>query len=168
MKKLLTLITLTLTLNVFSQTLSTEKVNFYDCNLTSNIISSKIDDWLIDNKDLTIIFIDSNYIKLNYTGESVYTKKKELLPYGKYSFDLEIFWKDSKVKIKLNNFSHISFSQYLCSGGNLENETPDCSDNDISQSMWVEFKKLSSEKSKDIFSELEVYLLEEFGNPNQF
>ena len=168
MKKIFTFILLISTLNIFSQTLSMEKVNFYNCDVTKSLINTTFDNWILEQPYLKLVFKDSSQIKLRFEDEAVYTEKKKLRPFGFYKFDITLFAKNGKLKVKVDNFQHTSESQYICAGGNLESPTPNCSSDLLSPVMWNEFQVLSSDKSKEILELLEIYLLEELGTPNQF
>lgn len=157
------------TFSLFGQDpLIKEKVNFYSCSVNSDTLSSNIMNWIKTNANVTILFSESNKIKVKYTAEAIYTEKKKIKPFGYYSFDVTFLIKDGKIKFIQDNFQHFSQSQYICAGGDLTLNAPNCSSDIITESMWIEFKRNAATKSLDLLSSAELYISQKLGQENIF
>jgi hypothetical protein len=167
MKKLSFILLMLICIVGHSQSLQTEKLNFYNCEIKSDSIEKVIKSWS-ETTDLKVVSSESGKIKYRWTGESIYTEKKKIKPFGFYSFDMTLLFKCGKVKFTLDNFQHFSQSQYICAGGDLTSIVPNCSSDIITPEMWSEFKKNANQKSSEILTSSEEFINSKIGIPNIF
>ena len=168
MKKVLMITLVFMGLFVNSQALVEEKLNFYGCNMQKDSIMNVIKSWGKNNTDLVVTSSDADKISFKYTAEAIYTEKKKIKPFGFYSFQLTLLVKDGKIKFLLNDFQHFSQSQYVCAGGDLVLEIPNCNSDIITPVMWFEFKKNADLKSNDFLLSIQNFVNEKIGEPNIF
>ena len=161
------LITFLLLFTCFSSYAGTEKTYFYDCSYEKDSIIKMIQKW----QNLTELKLETKTnesFTFYFESEATYLQKKKITPYGFYQFRVQILFKDGKIKFRSYDFIHKTSSQYLCSGGDLESQVSLCSEDQITIDMWSEFKKQAKEKSEGFIQNFEVFLKENFGEPNKF
>lgn len=168
MKKILMIAFVFMGLFVKSQNLVEEKLNFYSCTIQKDSIMKVIKSWGNNNSDLILLLSDADKITFKYTAEAIYTEKKKIKPFGFYSFQLTLLVKDGKIKFLLNDFQHFSQSQYICAGGDLTLELPNCSSDIITPSIWSEFRKNADLKSNDFLLSVQTFVNGKIGEPNIF
>lgn len=144
-----------------------EKVYFYDCSYTKDSIVKILQKWPLLN-EVKMEAKTNESFTFYFESEATFLQKKKLIPYGFYQFRIQIIFKDGKIKMRSYDFTHKTNSQYLCSGGDLESEKSQCSEDQISSDMWNEFKKQSKDKSDSFIQNFEIFLKENFGEPNKF
>lgn len=167
MKKLSIILLMLICIVGYSQSLQTEKLNFYSCEIKSDSIEKVIKSWS-ESTDLELVSNEVGKVKYRWVGESIYTEKKKIKPFGFYSFDLTLLFKDGRVKFILDNFVHFSQSQYICAGGDLNSPIPNCSSDIITPEMWSEFKKNANQKSSELLKSSEEFINSKVGVPNIF
>jgi hypothetical protein len=72
---------------------------------------------------------------------------------GRVRFTISVFTKEGRYKYEITDFVHIA-NDNTYSGGNLENEKPDCGNFNMVKKGWLQVKEITQTKVNDIITDL--------------
>lgn len=79
---------------------------------------------------------------------------------GSVSYNISISSKEGKYKYTIGNFYHESNRSMICSGGELESDTPDCEGGQMNEVIWNEIKQDTRSKIESIVEDLKETMAE--------
>jgi len=80
---------------------------------------------------------------------------------GSVIYNIKVNTFDHKYIYSLYDFDHESNRSRFGSGGPLENENPECGEEEMSKAVWIEIKENTRQQCEKIINDLRKYMREE-------